>query len=78
MERKAVVLLSGGLDSSTVLLIAKDQGFSPHALTFRYGLRHEFEIDAARRIAKKYGAEESGRFVNGVLDGFVKRRLDVR
>ncbi|MBT4511420.1 MAG: 7-cyano-7-deazaguanine synthase QueC [Chloroflexi bacterium] len=58
MERKAVVLLSGGLDSSTVLLIAKDQGFSPHALTFRYGLRHEFEIDAAGRIAKKYGAQE--------------------
>ena len=58
MNKKAVVLLSGGLDSSTVLLIAKDQGFSPHTLTFRYGLRHEFELEAARRIAKKYGVQE--------------------
>lgn len=58
MERKAVILLSGGLDSSTVLLIAKDQGFSPYALTFRYGLRHEFEIDAAKRIAQTYSATD--------------------
>lgn len=58
MEKKAVVLLSGGLDSSTVLLIAKDQGFSPNALTFRYGLRHEFEIDAAKRIAQTYSVKD--------------------
>ncbi|MFC2027864.1 7-cyano-7-deazaguanine synthase QueC [Chloroflexota bacterium] len=58
MERKAVILLSGGLDSSTVLLIAKDQGFSPHTLTFRYGLRHEFEIDAAKRIAQTYNVKD--------------------
>jgi 7-cyano-7-deazaguanine synthase len=48
---KAVVLLSGGLDSATALAIAVDQGFTPYALTFRYGQRHEIEIEAARRIA---------------------------
>ena len=48
---KAVVLLSGGLDSTTLLAIAKHQGFQPCAITFRYGQRHESEIDAARRIA---------------------------
>ncbi len=58
MERKAVILLSGGLDSSTILLIAKNQGFSPYTLTFRYGLRHEFEIDAAKRIAQTYGVKD--------------------
>ncbi len=58
MEKKAVILLSGGLDSSTVLLIAKDQGFSPYTLTFRYGLRHEFEIDAAKRIAQTCGVKD--------------------
>ena len=48
---KAVVLLSGGLDSATTLAIAKSQGFEVYALTFRYGQRHEGEIEAARRIA---------------------------
>ena len=48
---KAVVLLSGGLDSTTILAIAQDQGFQPCALTFRYGQRHESEIECARRIA---------------------------
>jgi 7-cyano-7-deazaguanine synthase len=48
---KAVVLLSGGLDSSTTLAIAKDEGFDVHALSFRYGQRHEAEIEAARRVA---------------------------
>ncbi|HET7565494.1 MAG TPA: 7-cyano-7-deazaguanine synthase QueC [Gemmatimonadaceae bacterium] len=46
-----MVLLSGGLDSATTLAIAREQGFEPYALTFRYGQRHEGEIDAARRIA---------------------------
>lgn len=58
MIKKAVVLLSGGLDSSTTLLIARSQGFSPYAITFRYGLRHEFEIEAARRIAQAYGVDD--------------------
>lgn len=52
---KAVVLLSGGLDSTTTLAIAKEQGFQPYALTFRYGQRHETEIEAARRIAARHG-----------------------
>jgi len=54
-ERPAVVLLSGGLDSSTVLAIARAQGFRPAALTFRYGQRHSVEIDAARRVAAAQG-----------------------
>jgi len=49
----AVVLLSGGLDSSTVLAMAHAGGFEPCALTFRYGQRHEVEVDAARRIAAR-------------------------
>jgi 7-cyano-7-deazaguanine synthase len=51
---KAVVLLSGGLDSATALAIARSQGFECHALSFRYGQRHEIEIDAARRIAGRF------------------------
>ena len=51
--KPAVVLLSGGLDSATVLAITLSQGFSPVALTFRYGQRHAAEIDAARAIAAK-------------------------
>ncbi len=51
--RKAVVLLSGGLDSTTTLAIAVLQGFEPYALSFRYGQRHVCELDAARRIAQE-------------------------
>ncbi len=58
MKPKAVVLLSGGLDSSTTLAIAKAQGFDVYALTFRYGQRHEIEIEAARRIAARMGVAE--------------------
>ncbi|PIU55901.1 MAG: 7-cyano-7-deazaguanine synthase QueC [Chloroflexi bacterium CG07_land_8_20_14_0_80_51_10] len=58
MKNKAVVLLSGGLDSTTTLAIAKDQGFLPYALTFRYGLRHDFEIEAARRIVQAHGVQD--------------------
>jgi len=54
-QRPAVVLLSGGLDSTTVLAIARDAGFDPHAMTFRYGQRHEAEIQAARRVAAHAG-----------------------
>ena len=49
----AVVLLSGGLDSTTVLAIAKSEGFSVHALTFRYGQRHSAEVEAAKVIARR-------------------------
>ena len=49
---RAVVLLSGGLDSTTTLAVAQRDGHSPHAMTFRYGQRHEIEVDAARRVAR--------------------------
>ena len=49
---KAVVLLSGGVDSTTALAIARRDGFELYALTFRYGQRHAVEIDAARRVAR--------------------------
>ncbi len=50
---KAVVLLSGGLDSTTTLAIARREGFTPYAMTFRYGQRHELELEAARQIAHR-------------------------
>ncbi len=53
--KNAVVLLSGGLDSTTVLAIAKSQGYRCHALTMQYGQRHAIEIEAARVIAAKMG-----------------------
>jgi 7-cyano-7-deazaguanine synthase len=53
--RPAIVLLSGGLDSTTTLAIACDQGFAVHAITFRYGQRHEHEIEKARSIASAAG-----------------------
>lgn len=52
---RAVVLLSGGLDSATTLAIARSEGFECHALSFDYGQRHRFELDAARRIARQLG-----------------------
>ena len=51
MKEKAVILLSGGLDSSTCLAIAKAEGFEPLAVTFDYGQRHSVELEAARRVA---------------------------
>lgn len=53
--RPAVVLLSGGLDSATALAVARRDGFTPYAMTFRYGQRHSVEIDAARRVAAAQG-----------------------
>jgi 7-cyano-7-deazaguanine synthase len=51
-------LLSGGLDSSTVLAVAKNTGFEVYALSFSYGQKHEFELDAARKIAARAGVQE--------------------
>lgn len=58
MPKPAVVLLSGGLDSATVLAIAKRDGFDCHPLSFRYGQRHVIEIECARRVANAMGASE--------------------
>lgn len=54
---RAVVLLSGGLDSATCLAIARSEGFAPYALSFRYGQRHAPELAAAGRVAAALGAE---------------------
>jgi len=54
VDRPAVVLLSGGLDSTTVLAIARSQGFTPYALSFQYGQRHAVELDAAIRVVKAF------------------------
>ena len=56
--KRAVVLLSGGLDSATVLAIARAQGFACYALSFRYGQRHAVELVAAARVAQALGAVE--------------------
>jgi 7-cyano-7-deazaguanine synthase len=55
---KAIVLLSGGLDSTTTLAMARSLGFTPVAMTFRYGQRHEAEIAAAKRVAERAGVEQ--------------------
>ncbi|WP_434092552.1 7-cyano-7-deazaguanine synthase QueC [Roseiconus lacunae] len=54
-KRPAVVLLSGGLDSATCLAIANDEGYAVHAISFRYGQRHEYELGRAQRLAEHFG-----------------------
>lgn len=58
MSKKAIVLLSGGLDSLTTLAIAQQQGYQCYALSFNYGQRHNAELNAATRIAQAYGVIE--------------------
>ncbi len=53
--RDAVVLLSGGVDSATSLAIARHEGYACHAITFDYGQRHRFELEAAKRVAESMG-----------------------
>ncbi len=55
-KRSAVVLLSGGLDSATCLAIANAEGFAAHAISFRYGQRHEYELERAQQLARSLGA----------------------
>lgn len=57
-QKRAVVLLSGGLDSATTLAIAKDKGYKIFSLTFDYGQRHNKELDSAKKIAEYYEVEE--------------------
>ena len=58
IPKRAVILLSGGLDSATVLAVAKSEGYSPYALSFSYGQRHAWELEAARRVAASIGVAE--------------------
>jgi 7-cyano-7-deazaguanine synthase len=67
--KNAVILLSGGLDSATVLAMARQQGFSCYALSVDYGQRHHAELDAARRVSMALGAAEH-RVVSIDLTGF--------
>jgi 7-cyano-7-deazaguanine synthase len=57
-RKRAVVLLSGGLDSATVLAIARSEGYQCYALSFSYGQRHAWELEAAKRVAASLGAIE--------------------
>ncbi|MBV9611779.1 MAG: 7-cyano-7-deazaguanine synthase QueC [Acidobacteriaceae bacterium] len=54
---RAICLLSGGLDSTTTLAIARDEGFDCYCLSFDYGQRHRIEVDAAKKIAQRFGLE---------------------
>jgi 7-cyano-7-deazaguanine synthase len=67
--KPAVVLLSGGVDSATTLAIAKAEGYEVFALSFRYGQRHEIEIDSAEQVAKSLGVSEH-RVIDIDLRGF--------
>lgn len=57
MRKKAVVLLSGGLDSTTTLAIARDEGYDTYTMSFRYGQRHTVEFQCAKNVAKALGAK---------------------
>ena len=58
MSKKAIVLLSGGLDSATTLAIARDEGYDIYAMSFRYGQRHAVELKCAKSIAKALGVKQ--------------------
>jgi 7-cyano-7-deazaguanine synthase len=67
MQKQAIILLSGGLDSITTLALAKNQGYRCYALSFNYGQRHNAELIAARKIASAYRVEEH-KIINLGLD----------
>ena len=56
MQKKAVILYSGGLDSTTCLAIAREEGYDPYAISFSYGQRHQQELEVAKRNARPMGA----------------------
>ena len=58
MRKKAVVLFSGGLDSTTVLAMARDEGYDTYAMSFRYGQRHAVELQCAKNVAKALGIKQ--------------------
>jgi len=68
-DKKAIVLLSGGVDSATTLAIARSEGFRCYALTFAYGQRHRREVEAAKKIVSALGAVEH-RIINIDLAAF--------
>lgn len=58
LKKPAVVLLSGGLDSATCMALAREQGFSLYAISFRYGQRHRVELEKAQAVASAFQAEK--------------------
>lgn len=73
MTRHAVVLVSGGLDSATVLAVAASEGFTCHALSFRYGQRHAVELDAAARVVAAQEARTGGPIEHVTVDVDLRR-----
>lgn len=67
-DKKAVILLSGGLDSATVVAMAREQGYSCYSMSFDYGQRHRSELQAAERVARQLGVVEH-RVIGISLDG---------
>ena len=81
MTKKAIVLISGGLDSTTCLAIACVQGFECYTLAFDYGQKHRCELVAAEAISKKYGAKlpaTSSNIWNGIGRGDMRDRIGRR
>ena len=58
-NKKAIILLSGGLDSTTVMALAKNAGYDLYAMSFDYAQRHIFELEAAKKIAHAYGVRRT-------------------
>lgn len=79
-KKRAVILLSGGLDSATVLAMARSEGYSCYTMSFDYGQRHRAELNAAARVARDLGAIEHkviGLDLDG-MGGSALRQLDRR